>query len=77
MVEPPHPGWTPEVKQPIPYEGEDWLQLDPQELGAGMYPFIISAVVPRPIAFISSLSKEVSLVGREQSSLASGAAKRP
>ena len=26
-----------------------------------MYPFIISAVVPRPIAFISSLSKEVSL----------------
>lgn len=57
-VEPPHPGWTPQVKQPIPYEGEDWLQLDPQELGAGMYPFIISAVVPRPIAFISSLSKE-------------------
>ena len=34
-------------------------QLDPQKLGAGMYPFIISAVVPRPIAFISSLSKEV------------------
>ena len=36
-------------------------QLDPAELGAGMYPFIISAVVPRPIAFISSLSKEVRL----------------
>lgn len=26
-----------------------------------MYPFIISSVIPRPIAFVSSLSKEVSM----------------
>ena len=58
QVPSPNPEWAPGSKQHLPFEGTDMTQLDPAELGAGMYPFIISAIVPRPIAFISSLSKE-------------------
>ena len=32
-----------------------------QILGHQLYPFIISGIVPRPIALLSSLSKEVRL----------------
>jgi len=32
------------------------LDLDPAELGAGIYPWLTSVVVPRPIAWVSSRS---------------------
>lgn len=55
----PHPGWQPGQKLPHPFESNHRLELDPAQEGAGLYPFVISSIVPRPIAFISSLSKEV------------------
>ena len=58
-VSSPNPEWKPGQKQQLPFQGTEMQQLNPAELGAGMYPFIISAICPRPIAFISSLSKEV------------------
>ena len=62
-VESPNPSWKPGQKQKYPFDSDKRLQLDPAEEGASaMYPFIISSVVPRPIAFISSLSKEVDMV---------------
>ena len=35
------------------------LQIEPHEGASTMYPFIISSVIPRPIGFVCSLSKEV------------------
>ena len=58
-VKNPHPDWQPGQKLPHPFESKERLELDPAQLGAALYPFVISSVVPRPIAFISSLSKEV------------------
>ncbi|EIE20364.1 hypothetical protein COCSUDRAFT_54305 [Coccomyxa subellipsoidea C-169] len=58
QVKNPHPDWQPGQKLPHPFENRERIELDPAQLGAGLYPFVISAVVPRPIAFISSLSKE-------------------
>jgi hypothetical protein len=58
-VEHPHPDWRPGQKQPYPFEDSTRLTLDPAEGPRAMYPFVISAIVPRPIAFISSLSAEV------------------
>lgn len=55
----PHPGWEPGQKQPYPFEDDKRITLDPGEGPRVMYPFVISAIVPRPIAFISSLSSEV------------------
>ena len=43
----PNPDWTPGSRQRLPYEGTEMIQLDPAELGADLYPFVISAVVPR------------------------------
>ena len=34
------------------------LDLDPAELGSGIYPWLTSVVVPRPIAWVSSRSPE-------------------
>jgi hypothetical protein len=53
----PQPNYEPGDKQPSPFASDNYLTLDPVKLGDAMYPFIISAVVPRPVAFISSLSK--------------------
>lgn len=47
------------MKQPHPFPGTKMLELVPEKEGFHLYPFIISAFVPRPIGFISSLSKEV------------------
>ncbi len=58
-VHTPHPGWQPGQQEPHPYAGSKRLQLVPAEEGVRLYQFVISAFVPRPIAFISSLSKEV------------------
>jgi len=60
FVRPPHSGWKPGDKQPPPY-GPDapMLALDPATVDkASMYAFVISAVVPRPIAFVSTVSAE-------------------
>eukprot|EP00884_Botryococcus_braunii_P015938 jgi/Botrbrau1/3027/Bobra.0070s0023.1 len=54
----PNPSYREGDKQPHPYGDSQRLLLNPSEMGADLYPFIISCVVPRPIAFISSLSKE-------------------
>jgi hypothetical protein len=52
--EQPNKNWALGDKQPIPYKGEHKL-LIPKEL-ASCYPLIISTMVPRPIALVSSLS---------------------
>ena len=62
QVKNPHPDWQPGQKLPHPFQSKERLELDPAQLGAALYPFVISAVVPRPIAFISSLSKEVRML---------------
>lgn len=62
-VKSPNPDWKPgdELRHPFPTDEE--IILDPSEVGPkALYPFIISSVVPRPIAFICSLSKEARLL---------------
>ncbi len=53
-----NPGYEAGDRQPAPFETDGFQQVDPAELGAAMYPFIISSVTPRPIAFISTISKD-------------------
>lgn len=55
-TDPPHPGWTPGVRQPNP-AGPRVVQLDPAEM-ASCYPLVISGIVPRPIALVSSVSAD-------------------
>eukprot|EP00965_Chrysotila_dentata_P012270 403168-Pleurochrysis_carterae.AAC.1 len=52
---PPHPRWNPGEKQPLPFQTKDFVALDPKELKS-CYPLVISSYVPRPIAFVSTLS---------------------
>ncbi|GMH33663.1 hypothetical protein BSKO_01497 [Bryopsis sp. KO-2023] len=55
----PHPEWKPGQKQNRPFDDSEMLALDPADLGASAtYPLVISAVVPRPIAFTSSVNSE-------------------
>ena len=54
----PNPGYEPGDKQPAPFEKDGFQQVDPAQLGAAIYPFIFSSVTPRPIAFISTVSKD-------------------
>lgn len=68
-VHTPHLNWRPGVKQPHPFPGTKMLELSPEKEGFHLYPFVISAFVPRPIAFISSLSKEVRPAQRKQDEL--------
>eukprot|EP00958_Prasinococcus_capsulatus_P011921 scaffold1187_cov374-Prasinococcus_capsulatus_cf.AAC.11 len=49
------PDWKPGDKQPCPY-GNDMKTIVPSEHNC--YPLVISAVLPRPIGFISSMNKE-------------------
>jgi len=55
VTPPPHPDWKPGEKQPMPKEvlGGGHVAIDPNQ-EKSVYPLMISAVVPRPIAFISS-----------------------
>lgn len=57
-VHPPHSAWKPGTKQPALFApGQDMLQFDPAVVEvASMYSLMISAVVPRPIAFVSSMA---------------------
>ena len=52
----PHPEWAPGQKQPLPFpEGTGMATYRPADLSS-CYSLCISAVVPRPIAFVSSVS---------------------
>jgi hypothetical protein len=55
---PPHPDWRPPQPQPPPWgTGGAFRFVDVAATPpAALYPLVISAVVPRPIAFISTLS---------------------
>ncbi len=52
--------WQPGVPQPLPFESTTYKSYDPKELKAagGLYPLLISAIIPRPIALVSSISKD-------------------
>jgi len=54
----PHQDWQPGDKQPNPWGSTSYTRVDPAAIGAAAYPLVISAITPRPIAFISSQSKE-------------------
>lgn len=56
----PHPSWQPGQPQPPPYgAGAPMLTLDPSAVDkASMYAFVISSVVPRPVAFVSTVSAD-------------------
>lgn len=54
---PPNTEWQPGEKQRHPFAHDRMLQFDPASL-ASCYPLMISAVVPRPVAFVSSLSAQ-------------------
>ena len=61
-VSSPNPGWKPGDREGHPFDHKARIQLDPAKLGASaLYPFTISSVIPRPIGFVASLSKEVSM----------------
>ncbi len=56
----PHAGWKPPQKLPTPdgISKSAMVALDPKVIGGKKcYPLIISAVVPRPVAFVSTVSK--------------------
>ncbi|KAF5836369.1 hypothetical protein DUNSADRAFT_6005 [Dunaliella salina] len=54
----PHPDWKPSVKQPPPFGEQEYILYDPATMDkASSYALVISAIVPRPIALVSSLSK--------------------
>jgi hypothetical protein len=55
FVPQPHPDWQPGQPQPPPYKNTDMITLDPAvEDKPSMYAFLISAVVPRPVALVST-----------------------
>lgn len=54
-VEPPHPQWRAPDKMSTPTDHSEFVQIDPTQL-ASAYPLTISSYVPRPIAFVSTLS---------------------
>lgn len=55
----PHPDWKPGEPQPSPHAGSPYVTVDPATYDkASMYALVISMVVPRPIAFVSSIDAE-------------------
>lgn len=56
----PHPNWEPPQQLPVPeaIANGKMVEIDPRVIGGKKcYPLIISTVVPRPVAFVSTLSK--------------------
>ena len=52
---PPHPDWQPPQPLPAPFGTARVHSVDPSSTSAEvLYPLVISAVVPRPIAFVST-----------------------
>ena len=59
VTAPPHPSWTPGEKQPQPFTDTSekaMVSYSPSDLSS-CYSLCISAVVPRPIAFVSTVSE--------------------
>lgn len=58
--QPPHPEWQPPAKLPPPYNiSEGWHDIDPAETAPGvLYPLVISSIVPRPIAFVTTIGPD-------------------
>ncbi len=52
------PGYEAGDEQPAPFGTDSFQQVDPEILGPNMYPFLISSITPRPIALISTVSKD-------------------
>ena len=52
--------WKEGLNQPIPYNSKNWKSYSTKELkdSGGLYPFIISAIIPRPIALITSMDSK-------------------
>jgi hypothetical protein len=59
-TQPPHPDWTPPQLQPPAYDTAlGWHSVDPSSTPSDvLYPLVISSVVPRPIAFVSTLGED-------------------
>ena len=56
---PPHPNWNLGDRQLSPYKDAGYVTYDPADMtGAQCYPLVISGIVPRPIAFVSSLNTD-------------------
>lgn len=54
----PHQEWKPGENQSPPFDASRIVSIDPASCAPGtLYPLVISSVVPRPIAFISSVSE--------------------
>jgi hypothetical protein len=59
QVQPPHPHWQPGQPQPAPFDSSAMVQVDPAKTEkASLYSLVISCVVPRPIAFVSSMCRD-------------------
>lgn len=55
----PHPRWTAPQQQPPPFDADAMHDIDPTIYPTPeLYPLVISAVVPRPIGFAASLSRD-------------------
>lgn len=55
-VHPPHRSWVPGQAQPHPFASDAMVDFDPEVVDKGaMYSLLISAVVPRPIGFVSTI----------------------
>lgn len=59
----PHPGWTPPTPLPPPFKNsessENWHDIDPETTSPeALYPLVISSIVPRPIAFVSTIGPD-------------------
>ncbi len=56
----PHKDWQPGSPQPCPLpEADTFIDIDPATYDKpSLYALVISAVVPRPVAFISSISDQ-------------------
>lgn len=54
----PNPKWKPGTKIKSPFEGAKYLELDPSQLDSkSIYPIMLGGIVPRPIAFVSTLNE--------------------
>ena len=57
---PPNQNWQPPARLLPPYDiSEGWHDVDPAETAPGvLYPLVISSIVPRPIAFVTTVGPD-------------------
>lgn len=61
-VKKPHPDWQPGQQQPPPFDPDNMHVIDPDTVPeAALYPLVISAVVPRPVGFASTMAADGSV----------------